>query len=79
MPKPTDDPTRRYLGDGVYASFDGWQVWLTTDRLEGQHSIALEPSVFADLMKYVYGRDICLQIAPILAANQAKHVPGVTP
>ena len=39
----------RYLGDGVYASFDGYQIWLLTQ--EGGE-IALEPEVFAALLKY---------------------------
>jgi len=40
----------RYLGDGVYASFDGYQVWLSTQ--EGRR-IALEPAVMVQLDKYV--------------------------
>lgn len=39
-----------YLGDGVYAEFDGYQVWLST--LEG-HRIALEPAVYIALGRYV--------------------------
>lgn len=38
-----------YLGDGVYAEFDGYQVWLKT--LEGMR-IALEPSVLSALDRY---------------------------
>lgn len=41
-----------YLGDGVYASFDGYQVWLRTQR-GGVHEIALEPAVFHALTDYV--------------------------
>lgn len=41
---------REYLGDGVYAAFDGYQVWLRT--LEG-NQIALEPAVFVALEDYV--------------------------
>lgn len=40
---------RDYLGDGVYASFDGYQIWLST--LEG-YSIALEPTVMNSLVNY---------------------------
>lgn len=43
------DKHQEYLGDGVYASFDGYQIWLKT--LEG-HRIALEPSVFDNLVNY---------------------------
>lgn len=41
---------KTYLGDGVYASFDGYQIWLTT--LEGNR-IALEPNVYLALLDYV--------------------------
>lgn len=43
------DKFERYLGDGVYAHFDGYQIWLTTH--EG-HRIALEPSVMDALQAY---------------------------
>lgn len=42
----------QYLGDGVYAGHDGFQVWVYTDRLEGRHYIALEPMVLAALVGY---------------------------
>ena len=46
---------REYLGDGVYASFDGYHIWLRTGAHEGPHvtnKIALEPAVFAALVEY---------------------------
>ena len=42
----------RYLGDGVYASFDGRQIWLTADRDHRSHAIALDAETFDALMKY---------------------------
>lgn len=42
-----------YLGDGVYARFDGYQVWLRTPRENGDHEIALEPAVYEALTNYV--------------------------
>lgn len=42
-----------YLGDGLYASFDGWQVWLRAPRLGGDHVVALEPQVLARLISFV--------------------------
>jgi hypothetical protein len=43
----------RYIGDGVYTRFDGWYVWLYTDRESGgRHEIALEPKVFNELHKF---------------------------
>jgi len=34
-----------YLGDGLYASFDGWQIVLRDPREHGDHWIGLEPDV----------------------------------
>ena len=31
-----------YLGDGLYASFDGWQVKLRAPREGGDHEVFLE-------------------------------------
>jgi hypothetical protein len=42
----------RYLGDGVYASFDGYQIWLRVIGLSGHHRIALDESVLAALSQY---------------------------
>lgn len=47
-----DGVAERYLGDAVYASFDGYQVWLRTGDGNDQR-IALEPSVYAALVDYV--------------------------
>lgn len=41
-----------YLGDGVYASFDGYQIWLRAERENGWHRIALEPPVVTALVAY---------------------------
>ena len=41
-----------YLGDGVYASHDGFQVWLAVNHHENK-VVALEPRVFANLCEYV--------------------------
>lgn len=42
-----------YLGDAVYASFDGYCVWLKTHGGDNDQEIALEPSVFERLVSYV--------------------------
>lgn len=45
------EETSRYLGDGVYVSFDGYHIWLAT----GDHRnkvVALEPKVFNKLLEY---------------------------
>jgi hypothetical protein len=54
--------TKSYIGDGVYAEFDGYQIKLST--LEG-HAIFLEPEVMAGLLAY-YGRtnDLVIKVEP---------------
>lgn len=50
----TQDKTKRYLGDGVYVTFDGYQVWLETSvQYDSGSKIALEPEVFNALRSYV--------------------------
>lgn len=46
---------KTYLGDSVYADFDGFHVILTTENGypdDPRNRIALEPPVFAALVKY---------------------------
>lgn len=40
-----------YLGDGVYASFDGFQIWLAVNRPDNKQ-VALEPQVLQALIAY---------------------------
>jgi hypothetical protein len=44
--------SHRYLGDGVYASFDGFHIWLRTGSHTSEPAIALEPAVFDALVRY---------------------------
>jgi hypothetical protein len=45
---------KAYLGDGVYADFDGFAVVLTTeDGISVQNRIVLEPEVIAAFEAYV--------------------------
>lgn len=41
-----------YLGDGLYASFDGYQIRLRAPRGEGDHEVFLEHQTFLELLKY---------------------------
>lgn len=42
-----------YLGDAVYASFDGYHIWLhTSNGVETSNEIALEPPVYKALVRY---------------------------
>jgi hypothetical protein len=56
MPEPTDEEVQRpltiepqYIGDGVYASFDGYQVWVQTHP---GCKIALEYDVMDSLLNF---------------------------
>lgn len=49
----TNQPEPVYLGDAVYASFDGYHLWLKTHNgIQVLDQIALEPAVFAALLRY---------------------------
>ena len=41
-----------YLGDGLYASFDGWQFCLRAPRENGDHVVYLEPHMLNSLNEY---------------------------
>jgi len=42
-----------YLGDGLYASFDGWQFILRAPREGVDHWVALEPQVLDAFLQFV--------------------------
>ena len=42
---------KKYLGDQVYASFDGHQIWLQTDE-GGSQRIAITPLTFLKLVEF---------------------------
>lgn len=46
-------PKATYLGDGVYARFDGYQTWIfTSNGVTISEPIALEPEVLKALNDY---------------------------
>jgi hypothetical protein len=47
----TDMLEPEYLGDGVYAGHDGYQIWLAANDQRNQ-VIALEPEVLVALIAY---------------------------
>lgn len=49
---PNDLRDHVYLGDAVYASFDGYLVWLHLNDHRTEPLIALEPAVFNALLDY---------------------------
>lgn len=66
-PKPDTFP-ERYLGDGVYASFDGFQIWLDTRAQPEVNRIALEPETFDALLRYQ--RELAQFIEQLRAGKQ---------
>jgi hypothetical protein len=43
-----------YLGDGLYASFDGWQIELyASNGIEKTNSVLLDSDTLAAFLKYV--------------------------
>lgn len=45
-------PEETYLYDGLYASFDGFQIKLRTPRDEGDHVVYLEPRTYNELRRF---------------------------
>ena len=52
--------SERYLGDGLYASFDGFMFKLRAPRSDGDHWVGLEPDVYKALLEY---REECFEKA----------------
>ena len=42
-----------YLGDGLYVSFDGFNVKLRAPRLYGDHWVGLEPDSYRELQAWI--------------------------
>ena len=57
-----NDTKETYLGDGLYASFDGFQIQLRAPRIDvGDQFVYLEPRVALEFVAYaskVFGLDI---------------------
>lgn len=66
---------KTYLGDGVYASFDGYQIWVHTERdTDVWNSIALEPEVMANLNEFMMAKITEAATARVVA--KAKEQGG---
>jgi hypothetical protein len=50
FPRAVESPG--YVGDGVYAGFDGFGVWLAVNNSDRDHRIYLEPEVLRALNQY---------------------------
>lgn len=61
-----------YIGDGVYACWDGMSVLLETERDNGTHYIYLEPSHIQNLVRVVWtDRDMLNHAEPRIAKRKA--------
>ena len=47
-----------YLGDGVYASFDSYHIWLDLRAQDSTTNIALSPEVLAELILYAQRMEV---------------------
>ena len=56
-----------YLGDGVYVSWDGYQLWLAANHHDNK-VVALEPEVLFQLIQY-YNR---IETKPASAPKELK-------
>lgn len=61
-----------YLGDGVYASFDGYHIVLDLRAQDNTTKIAIEPAVFHQLVGYKERIDEYIR----LQINQAGNEDG---
>lgn len=50
-----------YLGDGLYASFDGYQFKLRAPRENGDHVVYFEQYVIGEFMDYI-GKTLSVKI-----------------
>jgi hypothetical protein len=43
-----------YLGDGLYASWNGHMIILRAPRIGGDHWVGFEPEVLAEFLKFAH-------------------------
>lgn len=63
-----------YLGDGVYASYDGYHIWLDTRAQEPVNRIALEPQVVVAFDRYREALE--RRLAEYLTAKKGGEADG---
>lgn len=45
---------KRYLGDGAYVDFDGWNILLTAENgINVTNTVVLEPEVLSHFLEYI--------------------------
>lgn len=53
LPSPSSAPRKTYLGDGLYASDDGYAITLRAPRAGGDHEVVLEPAVLDAFLRFI--------------------------
>jgi hypothetical protein len=48
----TQEPIKTYLGDGIHAKFDGWDIELRVQHEFAEHYIVLEPESMVALYQF---------------------------
>lgn len=61
-----------FLGDGLYASFDGWHIELRAPRNDGNHVVYLELGYGGTLGKFLAYVDRCLSLAEARMSDAEK-------
>lgn len=64
-----------YLGDGLYASYDGFAIWLRAPRDHVDHEVALEPEVLHNFLNFAFTIERCGKII----RNSMRERPFVEP
>lgn len=49
----SEDKKEVYLGDGLYASFEDYQLKLRAPRENGDHIVYMEPIILMNLLNYI--------------------------
>jgi len=47
-----DEEKEVYLGDGLYASFDGFMIKLRAPRFGEDHEVYLEPLIYQEFIRF---------------------------
>lgn len=58
------DHDETYLGDGLYFSFDGYQIRLRAPRSFEVDEVFLEPRTFAELLRIMKDRGVYKGLLP---------------
>jgi hypothetical protein len=68
-----EEQGEHYIGDGCYASYDGWQICLRAPRENGDHVVYLEPFLLNNLI--TYARRVGMLPMPTPGSGEGRLVP----